>query len=72
MTEHITRVAFGMHQAFISNAIPLRRDARLGTPQQTGLRGRPAACSRCGGEMQIVAFLEKPEVIAKILTRPGL
>jgi hypothetical protein len=32
----------------------------------------PLACSRCGGEMQIVAFLEKPEVIAKILTRPGL
>jgi hypothetical protein len=32
----------------------------------------PLACSHCGGEMRTVAFIEQREVIAKILTRPGL
>ena len=29
----------------------------------------PLVCSRCGGTMRILAFIEQPEVIAKILTQ---
>ena len=32
----------------------------------------PLVCSRCGGAMRILAFIEQPEVLAKILTHLGL
>ena len=32
----------------------------------------PLVCPRCAGAMRIIAFLEQPEVIAKILTHVGL
>ena len=32
----------------------------------------PLVCPRCGGTMRILAFIEQPEVIAKILTHLGL
>jgi hypothetical protein len=32
----------------------------------------PLVCPRCAGAMRIIAFIEQPEVIAKILTRLGL
>jgi len=32
----------------------------------------PLVCPRCAGAMRIIAFLEQPEVIAKILTHLGL
>jgi len=32
----------------------------------------PLVCPRCGGEMRIIAFIEQPEVIEKILTHLGL
>jgi hypothetical protein len=32
----------------------------------------PLLCPRCAGPMRIIAFIEQPEVIAKILTHLGL
>ncbi len=32
----------------------------------------PLVCPRCAGTMRILAFIEQPEVIAKILTHLGL
>jgi hypothetical protein len=32
----------------------------------------PLVCPRCAGPMRIIAFIEQPEVIAKILTHLGL
>ncbi|MEI8192092.1 MAG: hypothetical protein WCI75_20465, partial [candidate division NC10 bacterium] len=32
----------------------------------------PLVCSRCGGAMRILAFIEQPEVIEKILTHLGV
>jgi hypothetical protein len=32
----------------------------------------PLVCPRCAGAMRIIAFLEQPDVIAKILTHLGL
>ncbi len=32
----------------------------------------PLLCVRCGGAMRIIAFIEQPEVIEKILTHLGL
>jgi hypothetical protein len=32
----------------------------------------PLVCPRCGGARRILAFIEQPEVIAKILTHLGL
>ncbi len=32
----------------------------------------PLLCQRCGGAMRIIAFIEQPEVIEKILTHLGL
>jgi hypothetical protein len=32
----------------------------------------PLVCPRCGGAMRILAFIEQPEVIAKIPTHLGL
>lgn len=32
----------------------------------------PLVCPRCGGTMRILAFIEQPEVIAKILMHLGL
>ena len=32
----------------------------------------PLVCPHCGGAMRILAFIEQPEVIAKILTHLGL
>jgi hypothetical protein len=32
----------------------------------------PLACPRCAGTTRIIAFIEQPDVIEKILTHPGL
>ena len=32
----------------------------------------PLVCPRCAGAMRIIAFIEQPEVIEKILTHLGL
>ena len=32
----------------------------------------PLLCSRCGGSMRILALIDQPEVIEKILTHLGL
>jgi len=32
----------------------------------------PLLCGRCGGAMRIIAFIDQPEVIVKILTHLGL
>jgi hypothetical protein len=32
----------------------------------------PLVCPRCAGSMRIIAFIEQPEIIAKILTHLGL
>ena len=32
----------------------------------------PLVYARCGGPMRIIAFIEQPEIIAKVLTHPGM
>ena len=32
----------------------------------------PLVCPRCGGAMRLLAFIEQPEVIEKILTHLGV
>ena len=32
----------------------------------------PLLCPQCGGAMRIIAFIDQPEVIEKILTHPRL
>ena len=52
----------------------VRRNAahELGTLTQTGLRHRHRHCPNCGGSLKIIAAIEDPPVIIKILTHLGL
>ena len=44
---------------------------RVGKAPCKGLRDRPIVCSQCGAEMKVIAVIEDPDELGRILQHPG-